>query len=65
MKWIRIEDEKPINNQHVIIYGKELHSPILIHYKEDSLTSNFFLMQLIGSWDVITHWMPLSQSPKE
>jgi len=64
MKWISIKDKKPRNGDHIIIYGKDLYSPIITHYYTDkSAMQNFFLMQLIGSWDFITHWMPLPKPP--
>ncbi len=60
-EWISVNDRLPHKNQDIIAYGPEFYKPIQIVYKGD--VENHITLAIIGSWDTITHWMPLPDRP--
>ena len=71
MEWISVKDRLPRYNTPVLVYRPGMASKILVdeyqgYYSEtyDEWYEEWALYGRHNGKDVITHWMPLPESPK-
>ena len=73
MEWISVKDRLPAYEVPVLVYRPSMAAPILVDeyqgfWDEDDLDNWCEGWALYGKHngkDIITHWMPLPEPPKE
>lgn len=70
MKWIKVEDILPEPNEKVLLYFGKIDNILMGIYWEDVNKFNVFFSNGATLNDgkhaeIITHWMPLPEPPKE
>ena len=64
MKWIRVEDELPVNDDEIIVYDPDgdpaVHGDIFYELPQGYFRDHSFIEN-----KEITHWMPLPEPPED
>lgn len=61
-KWISVNDNKPTQNQYVLLYGKGDRQMTAI-YKDNDFLCYDIMTEGLEIAEEITHWMPLPNKP--
>lgn len=68
MKWIKVEDRLPKNDNMVLVFMRDVVSPsmVIVRYMpERKKWDSYGFNHPYGIASLITHWMPLPEEPNE
>lgn len=69
MTWIRVQEQSPNIDQIVVAWMLKRKEPCCVRYTKDTHGPLWVELVECDIWedreDIITHWMPLPESPNE